>query len=300
MKDFNKYQHIERINTVSTEGLLTGLCYIFYKLDGTNGSVWFDGEKVRAGSRNRELDTFNDNAGFYNTITKDERIIAYLNSHPNHRLFGEWLVPHSFKEYRDSAWRKFYIFDVAFDTEDVMEFLPYDQYKVLLDDFGLEYIHPLAIIRNPTDESLFKCLDKTNQFLVKDGVEFGEGIVIKNYDYTNPFGKQIWGKIITTEFREKHARTIGSPEIKVGNVIEETIVNDLCTEAFIQKEYSKFILNKGGWQSKYIGELLLWIYREFVQEEILNITTNYKNPKVNFGLLNRFVVQKIKKTLCIM
>lgn len=294
--NFRRYQHIERINTPSTEGLLDGKCYIFYKLDGTNGSVWLRDNKVICGSRNRELTLENDNAGFYNDMLKNYNVRLYLEKYPDRRLFGEWLVPHSFKDYRESAWGKFYVFDVAIDKgDDELEYLSYENYYDELFNFEIDYIHPLAIIKNPTVESLYKCLEKSGEFLVKDGTDIGEGIVIKNYGYVNPYGKQIWGKIISTEFREQHKKTMGSPEITVANIIEEKVVNEYCTEAFIEKEFSKIVLNHGAWESKYIGELLGRVYHELLREEMVNIVVKYKNPTINYRMLNNLIVSKIKE-----
>ena len=95
--EFRKYQHIERFGTTEVEGIEIGTCYVFPKIDGTNSSVWLNDGVVCAGSRNRQLTLEKDNAGFYAAISKDERIKAYLEKHPTHRLFGEWLVPHSLK-----------------------------------------------------------------------------------------------------------------------------------------------------------------------------------------------------------
>lgn len=168
--EFKKYQHIERFGASEVDGIEFGDCYIFYKVDGTNSQVWLNNGELKAGSRNRELSFENDNAGFYNTISKDERIIKYLEKHPTHRIYGEWLVPHSLKTYREDAWRKFYVFDICIDKEDdTIEYIPYDIYKEFLDEFNIDYIPPLAKIKNPTYESLIKLLDKTGQFLVKDG-----------------------------------------------------------------------------------------------------------------------------------
>ena len=44
MSEFLKYQHIERLNTQETEGITDGICHIFYKIDGTNASVWMEKE----------------------------------------------------------------------------------------------------------------------------------------------------------------------------------------------------------------------------------------------------------------
>lgn len=295
--NFKKYQHIERFGTDEVEGIEFGKCYIFYKIDGTNSSVWLDNDgNLKAGSRNRELTLENDNAGFYNDIIKNDKIISYLNKHPTHRLYGEWLVPHTLKTYRADAWRKFYIFDVCIDKEDdSVEYIPYDIYKTLLDEFEIDYIPPLAIITNPTYESLIKCLDKTGQFLVEDGKGIGEGIVIKNYDFYNKFKRQTWAKIVSNEFKEKHHKEMGCPEFSAEQMIEEKIVDKYCTEAFIEKEYSKIVNEQQGWQSKYIPMLLGRVFSELIKEESWNIVKEFKYPKINFKTLNALVIQKIKQ-----
>jgi hypothetical protein len=161
--EFNKYQHIERFGTDEVENIEFGRCFIFYKIDGTNGQVYLDAdENIKAGSRNRVLTLENDNANFYQYVLQNERIKKYLEKHPNHRLYGEWLVPHSIKTYRKDAWRRFYIFDVALHKEDdTEEYIPYEIYQPLLEEFELDYIPPLAILKNPTEESLIRCLEKT-------------------------------------------------------------------------------------------------------------------------------------------
>lgn len=47
--EFKKYQHVERFGKKETQGIEKGTVYIFPKLDGTNGVVWFDGIDVKAG-----------------------------------------------------------------------------------------------------------------------------------------------------------------------------------------------------------------------------------------------------------
>jgi hypothetical protein len=295
--EFRKYQHIERFGADEVDGIEFGKCYVFYKIDGTNSSVWLDDVgNLKAGSRNRELTLENDNAGFYNTILQDARIENYLLKHPTHRLFGEWLVPHTLKTYRQDAWRRFYIFDVCLDKEDGdLEYIPYDIYKYLLDEFELDYIPPLATIMNPTYESLIKALDKTGQFLVEDGKGIGEGIVIKNYDFYNKYKRQTWAKIVANEFKEKHHKEMGCPDINAEKMVEEKIVDDFCTEAFIEKEYSKIVNEQNGWNSKYIPMLLGRVFSELIKEESWNIVKKYKNPKIDYKTLNALVIRKIKE-----
>ena len=292
--NFRKYQHIERFGTSEVEDIEIGTCYVFPKIDGTNSSVWLgdDGE-IHAGSRNRELSLEKDNAGFYAAISKDERIRDYLHAHPTHRLFGEWLVPHSLRTYRDDAWRKFYIFDVCLDTgEDGLVYLPYEVYQPLLESHDLDYLAPIRITKNAGLEAFLKCLEENN-FLIKDGQGCGEGVVIKNYEFFNKYARQTWAKIVTSEFREKHYKAMGAP-VTSGSLLEEQIVERFVTEAFVDKEYAKIVNENDGWSSKMIPPLLGTVYHELICEEMWSILKAFKSPTINFKALNNFTIAKIK------
>lgn len=295
--EFKKYQHIERFGTDEVQGIEMGECLVFYKIDGTNSSVWLDSEgNLRAGSRNRELTLDNDNAGFYAYALSNDDIKRYMRRHPHHRLYGEWLVPHSLKTYREDAWRRFYVFDVCMDKDNgEVEYLPYDVYKFFLDEFGIDYIPPLARVKNGSYETFVNLLEKTGQFLVKDGHGNGEGIVIKNYDWYNRFRRQTWAKIVATEFKEKHHKVMGCPSIKEQELVEEKIVNEYCTDAFIEKEYAKIVLEKDGWKSQYIPMLFGKIFYELIKEESWNIVKQYKNPTINYKTLNMMVIRRVKE-----
>lgn len=293
--EFRKYQHIERFGTTEVSDIEIGTSYIFPKIDGTNSSVWLgdDGE-IRAGSRTRELSLEKDNAGFFASIRENESIKAYLLKHPTHRVFGEWLVPHSLKTYRDDAWRKFYVFDVCVDADNQvgLEYLPYDIYKPLLDEFEIEYLAPIAIIKNGGYENFIHCLDQ-NVFLIKNGEGVGEGIVIKNYDFYNKYGRQTWAKIVTSEFKEKHHKEMGAPIVE-NKIVEQEIVDRYITPAFVEKEYSKIVNDNDGWSSKMIPQLLSRVFYGLVTEEMWNIVKAFKNPKIDFKTLNTITISKIK------
>lgn len=295
--EFKRYQHVERFSTSEVEGIEIGKCYVFPKIDGTNASVWLNNGVMCAGIRNRELALGSDNAGFYNAIIKDARIRDYLEKHPTHRLFGEWLVPHSLKTYRDDAWRKFYIFDVCVDADNEtgLEYLPYDVYQPLVAEFDLDYLAPLRIIKNGSLEDFLKCCEENN-VLIKDGSGVGEGVVIKNYDFYNRFRRQTWAKIVTSEFKEKHRKEMGAP-FKENNLVEEDIVNTFVTRAFVEKEHAKIVTENDGWSSKYIPQLLGRVYHELICEEIWNILKAFKNPTINFKVLNTFTIAQIKAVM---
>jgi len=189
------------------------------------------------------------------------------------------------------------VFDISIDKESEdnrnrLEYLPYEVYKPLLDEFDIEYLVPLRIITNPDYEKLIYCTE-INNFLIKDGQGTGEGIVIKNYDFYNKYGRQTWAKIVTSEFKEKHHKSMGAPEVN-NRIIESEIVDEFVTSAFVDKEYSK-IKNADGWSSKMIPRLLNTTYHEMICEEMWNILKKFKHPKIDFKTLNALTVKKIKE-----
>ena len=299
--EFKRYMSLKRFGRAEVDGIDIGRCFIFPKIDGTNSSCWLGEDGIiYAGSRNRLLDetSTGDNAGFCKWVRSKENIKRFFNENPKLRLYGEFLVPHSIKTYREDAWRKLYVFDVY--NDETNKFLPYEEYVELLNKYSIECIHPLVIINNPSEEQLIHTMIELNTYLIEDGKGVGEGIVIKNYDYTNISGQVVWAKMVTNEFKEIHKKAMGANEIHQPT-IEGTIINELCTESFIEKEYSKILLmleNKGEvFNNKHIPMLLHMIYSEFIQEEIVEIVKRFKNPTINFKRLQVLCFNKIKSTL---
>lgn len=302
--EFKKYQHLERFGTTEVKQIELGTCHVFPKLDGTNASVWLDENgEIQAGSRKRHLSLDHDNAGFYAWVKQQSNILEYLKENPTHRLYGEWLVPHALKTYREEAWRKFYVFDVSVDKEeseilhegdDKNKYLHYDEYSTKLEEKGIDYIVPICTIKNASYEQLVNQLMK-NVFLIEDGKGVGEGIVIKNYDFKNKYNRQTWAKIVTSEFKEKH-EVHGDTEIKGKKMVEEQIADEFVTKALCEKVYAK-IENEGGFTGKRIPQLLNVVYYDVVKEDAWNFVKKHKNPTINFGTLQHFVFAKVKEQL---
>ena len=91
--DFVKYPHLERFGTDEVDGINVGECHIFPKIDGTNASFWWDGEKLACGSRNRRLSVDEDNAGFMNWAITQPHVVEFARQFPLLVVYGEWLVP---------------------------------------------------------------------------------------------------------------------------------------------------------------------------------------------------------------
>ena len=259
MEGFQKYQHIERLGTSETHGILDGMVYVFPKIDGTNSQLWGDYDdgitNIFAGSRNRELKLDADNAGFYNWACSKAIFFDFFKKYQKLRLYGEWLVPHTLKTYVETAWRNFYVFDAM--REDG-SYLSYDEYQPLMEEFGIEYIPPICKIENPTIERIQNQLEK-NGYLIKDGMGIGEGIVIKNYNYQNKYGRITWAKIVANEFKAAHNKKEVT-EIKERTQVEQSIVDKYVTLALCEKEYAKIEVLEGEWTSKLIPRLLNTIY----------------------------------------
>ena len=202
-------------------------------------------------------------------------------------LFGEWLVPHSLKTYRDDAWRRFYVFDVWEGG-----WHHYDTYQPLMEEFGFDYLAPLQIIRNGTDEQ-FRAACDLNVHLIKEGEGTGEGVVIKNYGWTNKFGRQTWAKVITNSFKERHHKAMGAPVVG-GNAVEEDVVEEFVTKHLVDKVHAK-IANEDGWTSKAIPRLLNTVYYDLITEEMWEILKKHKQPKIDFKFLQRLTTQKVKE-----
>lgn len=289
MTQFTKYMHLERYGNTPVDGIEVGITHIFPKLDGTNASVWLgDDGYIKGGSRNRTLSLENDNAGFYNYAIREETLVNYVHNFPNNILYGEWLVPHTLKTYRGDCWRKFYVFDV-WNGE---RYLPYDLYRPQMEEFGIEYIPCTTIGKNISFDQLLECVKK-NTLYVEDGQGIGEGIVIKNYDYYNKFGQQVWAKIVNDDFKVEHYKAMGANEVG-GKMLEEKIAVEFVTKAMVDKVVAKIDLDTG-WSSKSIPRLLGMVWYDLITEEMHEIIKTYKNPKIDFQVLNRMTIQRIKQ-----
>lgn len=291
MSEFVKYPHLERFGTDEVDGINIGTCYVFPKLDGTNASAWIDDElNVCGGSRNRHLSIDNDNAGFLAWLINQENWRRCLTENTDLRFYGEWLVPHSLKTYRDDAWQKFYVFDVM--REDGT-FMPYEVYKKICDAYGLDCIPCVLKAKNPTYEVLHEQTMR-NKYLLQENAGHGEGVVVKNYEYQNKFGRVTWAKLITNTFKDQHIKAMGGSTIEI-KMVEEEIVNEFVTPHMVDKAVEKIRLQHGAFNAKNIPQLLGMTYHDLVTEELWEAIKKHKNPKIDFKTLHHFTVKRVKE-----
>lgn len=206
---------------------------------------------------------------------------------------------HTLRTYLDSAWSKFYIFDV-YDRE-TEQYLSYDKYKDIAAELerecpNIELLPPLAVAKVLRDQDIEKAL-QSNFYLMKEN-ELGEGIVIKRYSFVNKYGRTVWAKAVRTEFTAKHIKEMGPRVINSMNCLEQTIVDDYLTEHLILKTYEK-LRDKyefpGDLPSRHIAELLQTVFYDFVTEEIWEVIKKLKYPTINFKQLHRLCYNKTKE-----
>lgn len=264
----------------------------------SNGNSYLVDNEVKAGSRNRELDCGNDNAGFCAYVESNKQIQQFHRDYPNLRLYGEWLVPHTVRDYKDNAWRKFYVFDVAEGKdEDGLRYLTYEEYQPLLERYNIDYIPLIAKLENPSESEIAKYI-KEATFCLKEDCE-PEGIVAKNYDFINRFGKTVWAKYINPNFTNgstKHKKVLD-----IGSV-EQFIIDEFVTQHLVEKEFAKILNEVGEWHPKLINRLFHTVYYCVITEELdgatmWNIMKRFKNPTINFNSVKIMSGQKIREIM---
>lgn len=245
MIKFHKYQDIQnRLDIKECEGLLNGIVTIQPKLDGSNCQLWWDGEKIVVASRNRVLSEREDNHGCYAALHNDERYKEYFRKYPNHKLCGEWLIPNHIK-YRSNAYNKFYVFDIIEVSGDEEEghahYLDYHLMTDILWVNNIDFVPHLLMTEEEFAQIMIDPFKPKNlgnvfpNFLMEYSEECtGEGIVVKNYGYKNPYGRSAWCKIINKAYydakgikKEKKDRYDSSTEEVF---VDENLSNHLFTK----------------------------------------------------------------------
>lgn len=312
---FRKYDHLERLGHRMVQGIDMGLVYVFPKLDGTNASIWHDPESgnTQTASRRRVLSLDDDNAGFCAWATGGdeiaERLRALCREHPNWILYGEWLVPHTLRTYRQEVWRKFWIFDVY--DRDQGTYLAYDEYRGALAAAELDYIEPLCTIQDPgTDQLIAQC--ETNTYLIAENAGVGEGVVLKNYAWRQH--GHPWAKIVRNVFKEKAARAHGHAEKQGEFNVELAIAEEFVTPHLVGKTRAKVVLDiandvgistedpnfqhqvEAEYRNRVIPQLLGRVFHDLIEEEMWAIVKKYekKSPVINLKSLRGRVTLQVK------
>lgn len=276
-----KYQHIERMGSVEVTGILEGTVYLQSKLDGANFTVFADPSEtgpICASRNNIITEGFN---GAVDYVNKHEGIKELTQEYI---LRGEWATPHTLK-YPNETYEHFYVFDVQ--EYDTLKYLSPDEYEPRLEKLNIKYIHQLAKLQNPTLTDLIKHIEGPDEF----GAKQKEGIVVKNFDYRNKYGRITWGKIVCAEFKERNKLTF-KPTKK--DPPELRFICENVTETLILKTIAKIKMEQGESHIKQMAQVLGRVWYDIFTEELWNFVKKDKTKEFNFREAQRLATMKTR------
>lgn len=261
-----KYHSIVRYGHRSTVDVLNAgdQIVIEEKLDGSNVSVVKDKDKIRAFSRNTELNEENTLGGFYQfsqSLNADDLLDEIV-------YFGEFLNPHKVRY--PNFEKQFFLFDL-YDLE-TDKYLPFSKVKEEAQRLNLNLVPVFYEGKYQSFEHLQSFVGRTNIGGRLGDVEQGEGVVIKNVDYIDRYGRQVFVKLVTDAFREvQKQKPAKDPKTLTP---EQLFVNTCVTEARVEKILYKLV-DEGILEESFgiedMGDILknmnVKIYEDIMKEE---------------------------------
>lgn len=301
--NFETYPKIYRLGHSDIEGILQGKCYIQEKIDGANTSIWLQDGEIHVGSRNNDITGTDNLNNFYDYVMGHEGIKNLLNHFPYFRLYGEWLIKHTIN-YSELHTKQFYLFDIFEEGEDgLTKRRTVEEVNLLGELYSIKTPHLFAVLDNPIPEEIEQYVGQS-----KLG-DKGEGVVIKNFDFINKFGRNTYAKLVTEKFKEDNAITFGSNNKHSDTYWEMYIVNKYVSLGRVEKVKNKlipllgknkedkyYIDNKGLSTDLHQSLLMLTsrvastVYHDLLSEEIWEIAK--KAGVIDFKALSRLVQRK--------
>lgn len=237
MKEIKKYTDVTRYGKSNTIGVLNegDIISITEKIDGANASFCKDTDSkmgVSCYSRNQILTEDNRLRGYYdwiiNTIVP---IKEKLN--PNYRYFGEWLCSHKVV-YKEECYNNFYMFSIWDDSKD--QYLPDEIVRSEAKRLGLKTPEYFYYGEYKSFEHLMSFVGKSN--LTKE-LNTGEGVVIKNVNYFDKYGRQMFVKLVSEKFAEVQKQKLPkNPNINL-KIVE--LIKSVLTKARVSKLIHKLV-----------------------------------------------------------
>lgn len=290
---------IIRLGHRMTEGVLNigDEIVVWEKIDGANAAFQLNDpsltyvnpyDYVRKFSRNNELvnggDTLRGFAGWVDSNVKMELL------NPRYKYYGEWLVPHSMK-YPEHRYHQFYLFDVYDESRGIY----LDDIVVVMEAarLGLKIAPILYKGEYQGYDHLMSFVGQTRM-----GGESGEGIVVKKYNYRDPYGNQLFIKLVADAFREIRPQKAPKDPNAYDEVYE--LMASLATPARIGKLVYKLIdagMINELWELEDMGTILknIGVYEDIMKEEADSIPNRFDDKAIRKALGS--IVPKVLKDI---
>lgn len=308
MPAYTKYSHVRRYGTEGTEGYLKGHVIATPKVDGANCCVFFDDAagKARIGGRKTVCEDRKDCSWLGEWFEKDAaeapHLREFVGNHPNLVIYGEWMggvVKDKFqgaiKDYDKEHLRTVKIFDV-FDT-DTETYLEDHEWREMIDEHYPElsrYCVPiLAEFDDPTEEQLWEVAEK-NTYMLDEAEHAGEGIVIRNPAFKDEYGNYHIVKMVLSDWQQRaNKRAREAVEMDVEAAIVHEYMTDAEMEKTVQKTCAKFGDEKFDSTSrKHMGFFTSVIFRDLLEENIMDMMKRFKKPIIDFGRLSGLATKR--------
>lgn len=256
MKEIKKYTDIIRYGKASTQGVIQegDIISITEKVDGANASFTKDDENpigVSCYSRRLALSEENTLQGYYKWV--QDNIVPMKNDlHPNYRYIGEWTTPHKI-QYKEEYTKTFLLFSIW--DEDTEQYLSDKIVQSEAKRLGLQTVEYFYYGEFISYEHMSSFIGRSN---ITKEPNAGEGIVVKNVDYFDKHGKQVFVKLVSERFAEVQKQKLPkNPNINQKGVgMIKSVLTKPRVDKLMHKLVDEEIIDREDFTIENMGKLL--------------------------------------------
>ena len=247
MKEVKKYTDVIRLGKSQTENVIQEGDYISIteKIDGANSSFCLDETNqlgISCYSHKTLLSEEMRLRGFYDWIEINIFPIK-IKLNPNYRYYGEWLCSHKVI-YKPEIYNNFYLFSIW--DEEKQEYLSDNVVKSEANKFNIQTVTYFYEGKFISFEHLMSFVGKSDKTLE---INKGEGVVVKNVNYKDRFGNQLFVKLVSEKFAEVQKQKLPKdPNIdselteKIKSVLTiarvDKLIHKLVDDEILQENYN--------------------------------------------------------------
>lgn len=213
----------------------------------------------------------------------------------NYRYYGEWLTSHKV-QYKPEAYKQFHLFSIY--DESTGKYLSDEIVKSEAIKLGLstpEYFYEGEYI---SFEHLLSFVGKSNLSLIPNT---GEGVVVKNINYKDRYGNQVFVKLVSEGFAEIQKQKLPKDPSQLDVVM--SLVQSVLTKPRVEKILLKKV-DEGELDSEFgiedMGKILKLITSEVFNDCIKEESEVFENQDMDsirkaFGKYTPVVVKEVLK-----